>query len=146
MRIPIISLIQRRRSPSGHLVTRRGGTHCSDFHFGCSAVPFPAPNRLFLRRIRPHQRPSGSYYLLIRTSAFTGGALCAPYGAMPCSDLCFGCSAVSFLALNCLFLRRIRPHQRPGGSDYLLIRTSAFTLAPLVARSGGTPCSAPFSF
>ena len=67
-----VMLPERRRSPSGHLVTRRGGTHCSDFHFGCSAVPFPAPNRLFLRRIRPHQRPGGSSYLPIRTSAFTG--------------------------------------------------------------------------
>ena len=26
------------------------------------------------------------------------------------------------------------------GSPYILIPTSAFTLAPLVARSGGTPC------
>ena len=57
-------LIQRRRSPSAHLVRRKGGTHCSDLYYGCSAVPFPAPNRLFLRRIRPHQQPGGSSYFL----------------------------------------------------------------------------------
>ena len=82
--VAIYFLIQRRRSPSGHLVTRRGGAHCSDFHFGCSAVPFPAPNRLFLRRIRPHQRPGGSSYLPIRTSAFTLAPLVARRGATPC--------------------------------------------------------------
>ena len=31
-------------------------------------------------------------HLLLPTSAFTGGAPCAPYGAMPCSDFHFGCS------------------------------------------------------
>ena len=59
---------ERRRSPSAHLVRRKGGTHCSDLYYGCSAVPFPAPNRLFLRRIRPHQRPGGSSYFLSERS------------------------------------------------------------------------------
>ena len=80
----IFFLTERPRSPSGHLVTRRGGTHCSDFHFGCSAVPFPVPNRLFLRRIRPHQRPGGSSYFPIRTSAFTLAPLVARSGGTPC--------------------------------------------------------------
>ena len=31
------------------------------------------------------------------------------------------------------------------GSQYILIPTSAFTFAPLVARNGGTPCWIPFS-
>ena len=31
------------------------------------------------------------------------------------------------------------------GSPYILIPTSAFTFAPLVARNGGTPCWVPFS-
>ena len=31
------------------------------------------------------------------------------------------------------------------GSPYILIPTSAFTFAPLVARNGGTPCWIPFS-
>ena len=81
--VAIYFLIQRRRSPSGHLVTRKGGTHCSDFHFGCSAVPFPAPYCLFLRRIRPHQRPGGSSYFLSERQR-SPAAPCAPYGGTPC--------------------------------------------------------------
>ena len=37
-------LSQRQRSPSVHLVHRRGGTPCWDFHFGCSC-PGPVRNR-----------------------------------------------------------------------------------------------------
>ena len=38
----------------------------------------------------------GFIFFFRPTSAVTGGALCAPYGATPCSDLCFGCSAVPY--------------------------------------------------
>jgi len=71
------------------LVARSGGTPCSDFHFGCSAVPFPAPNRLFLRRIRPHQRPGGSSYFPSERQRSPDDAPCAAYGGTPCSTLSF---------------------------------------------------------
>ena len=51
---------------------RKGGTHCSDFHFGCSAVPFPAPNRLFPP---PNQAASAArriFIFSIRTSGVRG--------------------------------------------------------------------------
>ena len=46
-RSPIYFLIQRRRSPSAHLVRRRCGTLCSGCYFGCSAVPFSNPGIRF---------------------------------------------------------------------------------------------------
>ena len=82
---PIYFLIQRQRSPAAHLVRRKGGTHCSDFHFGCSDVPFPVPNRLFLRRIRPHLRPGGSSYFLSERQGSGDPAPSDGYPGPPCS-------------------------------------------------------------
>ena len=128
MRIPIISLIQRLRSTSAHLVRRRVqclvGFYFSAVHALILSEIVAARSMRFLLSCGRSIDRADTHYFFNPTSAVTGGALCAPYGATPCSDLCFGCSAVPFLAPDCLFLRRIRPHQRPGGSDNLLIRTS----------------------
>ena len=68
----IIFRFQRRRSPSAHLVRRNGGTHCSQFHFGCSAVPFSIHHRKCVA-VAPLLClvPQRSYS--VRTSAFRFG-------------------------------------------------------------------------
>ena len=130
-RLPIYFLIQRRRSPSAHLVRRNGGTHCSQFHFGCLAVPFPVQIQIAVA-VAPLLCLVPQRSFSVRTSAFTLAPLVARRGATPCSDFHFGCSAVPFPAPNRLFLRRIRPHQRPGGSSYFLSERQ---------RSGSAPCA-----
>ena len=116
--IIIFLLAERRRSPSAHLVRRNGGTHCSDFHFGCSDVPFPVPNRLFLRRIRPHQRPGGSSYFLSERQRSPSAHLVRRKGGTPC-----------WLHFSWLLLA-------PAHNRFRVVRDLCFTVVegPLCAR------------
>ena len=76
-------LIQRRRSPSAHLVRRNGGTHCSQFHYGCLAVPFPVQIQIAVA-VAPLLCLVPQRSFSVRTSAFTFAPLVARNGGTPC--------------------------------------------------------------
>ena len=71
-----ISLAERRRSPSAHLVRRRCGTLCSGCYFGCSAVPFLNPGIRFA--VGPSRRSYPGIIIIIpNVSVHPRRTLCA---------------------------------------------------------------------
>ena len=91
--VAIYFLIQRQRSPSVHLVHRRGGTPCWIL-FSLAVPGFALPNRFRVVDALCFSSGGGSIeravaqYFLIQRQRSPDGALCATYGATPCCAFC----------------------------------------------------------